>query len=314
MPYFGQRLVRLGLVLLLVSGLAFGLGNLAPGDPAEQALRRGGGEPTAEAIAALRERFGLDRPLPLRYLSWLGQALIGDLGTSYRDREPVLRHLLRGLSFTAVLGVTALGVAVGLGVPLGVLAALRRGGLADQAVRLLAVLGFAVPSFWLGLLLILFFALTLRLTPTGGSDGPAHLILPALTLAARPAAGLARLTRATLLETLNRDYVRAARARGLAEPSVVLGHALRNALLPVVTFAGLAFGRMLGGAAIVETVFAWPGLGRLVVEAAFDRDYPVVQGFVLLSGAVFVTLNLSVDLMYRTLDPRVRRTREELGR
>lgn len=313
MPDFGRRLGRLGLVLLLVSALAFGLGNLAPGDPAEQALRRGGGEPTSEAIMALREQLGLDRPLPQRYLGWLGRAVIGDFGTSYRDREPVLQHLLRGLSFTAVLGVAALAVAVGLGVPLGLLAAVRRGGLADQAVRLLAVFGFAVPSFWLGLLLILFFALTLRLTPTGGSDGPAHLILPALTLGARPAAGLARLTRATLLETLSRDYVRAARARGLAEPAVVLGHALRNALLPVVTFAGLAFGRMLGGAAIVETVFAWPGLGRLVVEAAFDRDYPVVQGFVLLSGALFVTLNLSVDLLYRALDPRVRRIREGLG-
>lgn len=306
MAYFGQRLVRLGLVLLLVSAMAFGLGNLAPGDPAEQTLRRGGGEPTAEATATLRQQFGLDRPLPLRYLSWLGQAMLGDLGTSYRDRAPVLEHLLRGLSFTATLGVASLAVAVGLGVPLGVLAALRRGGLADHAVRLLAVLGVAVPSFWLGLLLILLFALTLRLTPTGGSDGPAHLILPALTLAARPAAGLARLTRATLLETISRDYVRAARARGLAERSVVLGHALRNALLPVVTFAGLAFGRMLGGAAIVETVFAWPGLGRLVVEAAFDRDYPVVQGFVLLSAVVFVSLNLSVDLLYRALDPRVR--------
>lgn len=306
MAYLCRRLVGLAPVLLLVSALAFGLGNLAPGDPAEQVLRRGGGEPTADAVAGLREQLGLDLPLAQRYLGWLGNAVQGDLGRSYQDREPVAQHVLRGLRYSAILSTAALAVAIGVGIPLGIVSALRPGRPVDHVVRLLSVLGFALPSFWLGTLLILFFALTLRLTPTGGSDGLPHLVLPAVTLAARPSAGLARLTRAVLLDVLRLDYVRAARARGLSERAVIGGHALPNVVLPLVTFGGLAFGRMVGGAAIVETVFAWPGLGRVVVEAAFERDYPIIQGFVIVSGLLFVTLNLSIDLLYRALDPRVR--------
>lgn len=306
MAFLLRRLARLSAVLLLVSGLAFALGTIAPGDPAEQVLRRGGGEPTADAVLRQREALGLDRSVPERYVTWLGGALIGDLGRSYRDREPVAQHLVRGLSFSMLLGLAGMMGATAIGIPLGIAAALGRGGPADWVARLLSVLGYAIPGFWLGTLLILFFSVTLRWTPTSGSGGPAHLILPALTLAARPAAGLARLTRASLLDVLRQDYVQAARARGLRERAVVGRHALRNGLLPVVTFAGLAFGRLLGGAAIVETVFAWPGLGRVVVEAAFDRDYPMIQGFVVLSGLVFVSLNVMIDLLYRVLDPRVR--------
>ena len=304
-PHFILRLLAAVPVLLAVSLLAFALGGLAPGDPAEIALRRGGGEPTPEAVAALRTSLGLDQPAPLRFAGWLGRALRGDLGASYRNGAPVAGELGDRLGASLLLAASALGLALAVGVPIGILAALRPRSGPDGLARGLALLGASLPSYWLGLLLIYLFAVRLQWLPSGGSATPAHLVLPAVSLALRPAAALARLVRSGLLDELGRDYVVAARARGL-RPLAVLHHALRNALLPVVTYSGVSFGRLLGGVALVETVFGWPGLGRLVVEAVFDRDTPVIQGFVLLSGLVFITANLLVDMSYRRLDPRVR--------
>lgn len=300
-----QRVLAAAPVLLAISLLTFVLGGLAPGDPAEVALRRGGGEPTPEAVSELRARWGLDEPAPWRYLAWLGRALRGDLGHSYRNGAAVAAELGARLGASLALAGAALGLAGLIGLPVGVLAAVWRGSPGDLATRGLALLGAALPSYWLGLLLIYLFAVHLNWLPSGGSASVAHLVLPATALALRPAAGLARLVRNGLLDELAREYVLAARGRGLRHRAVV-EHALRNALLPVVTYAGLSFGRLLGGVALVETVFGWPGLGRLVVEAAFDRDTPLIQGFVLLSGLVFIGANLVVDLSYRWFDPRVR--------
>ena len=331
--YTLSRLLALVPVLLGVSLLAFLLANLAPGDPAELALSQGDQEPTAEEIEAKREELGLNVPLPcdtlagavkwsgvfaeqlrnscsisLRYARWLGKVVRGDLGLTYIDRVPVLPELARRIPATVQLATTALLLALVLGVSIGTVTAVYRGTLLDEAGRVLALLCASLPSFAVALILIYAFAVALRLVPVAGyGDGhPRYLILPAISLSVFTMGALVRLTRASVLEVLGQDYIRTAYAKGLSKPMVVLKHALRNALLPVVTVAGTQFGQLLGGAAIVETIFAWPGVGRFVVESIYSRDYPIIQGFVLLAGLTFVLVNLATDLLYAVIDPRIR--------
>ncbi len=306
--YLLARVAALLPVLLGVSLLAFALANLAPGDPAEQVLRQGGQEPSPEQVQVLRHQLGLDAPFAVRYARWLAAVLHGDLGRSYADRRPVAQELARRFPATLELAAGALLLALAIGIPGGVLAAVRRDTLFDHACRTVALLLASLPGFALALFLIYLFAVRLHLLPVAGYGGGdlRHLALPALSLSAATAATLLRLTRASLLEVWGMEFVRTARAKGLSEPAILWRHALRNALLPTVTVAATSFGRMLGGAAIVEVIFAWPGIGKYVVDAIYARDYPVIQGFVLWMGATFVLVNLATDLLYRRIDPRIR--------
>ena len=305
--YIGRRLVYLLPVWLGISLLAYGLANLAPGDPAYIILRRQTGEvPSDAAVQALRAQLGLNDPLPVRYGRWVIHAAAGDLGTSYRTGEPVTQALASRFAATLQLAVAALLLGMVIALPLGVLSAVRRNRPVDHISRVLALVGASIPSFWLAYVLIIAFAVSLKTLPVAGYGDVAHLVLPALTLGLGAAATLSRLTRANLLEVLDEDFVRTARAKGLSERAAVLRHALRAALIPIVTVVGMRFGHLLAGAVIVETVFAWPGIGKFVVDSIYDRDYPTIQGFVLFMGTVFVLLNLAVDLSYVWLDPRVR--------
>jgi ABC-type dipeptide/oligopeptide/nickel transport system permease component len=291
--YVLRRLAYLVPVWLGISLLAYGLANIAPGDPAEIILRRQTGEqPSVQAVQALRQQLGLDDAFPVRYARWVGHAAMGDLGTSYRTNEPVLAALAQRFGMTLQIALAALAIAIGMALPIGTLSAVQRNRPLDHVSRLVA--------------LIIVFALMLKALPVAGSGGPQYLVLPALTLGLGTAAALTRLTRASLLEVLEEDYMRTARAKGLPGRAAVLRHALRNALIPIVTLIGIRFGQLLGGAVIVETVFAWPGIGTYVISAIYDRDYPTIQGFVLFMGTVFVTINLLVDVAYVWLDPRVR--------
>jgi peptide/nickel transport system permease protein len=306
--YVGRRLLSLVPVWVGVSLLAFSLANLAPGDPAEIILQRQFGEPpTAEAVADLRERMGLDAPFVVRYGRWVRRAISGDLGTSYSSGEPVFLTLTGRFPATLQLALGALFLGVLIAIPVGVIAAVKRGQLPDHLGRLLSLIGTSTPSFVLGYMLILLFAVALHWLPVTGSGGWRYQVLPIVTLALAEAAALTRLTRASMLEVLGEDYVRTARAKGLPQSVVTMRHALRNALNPVATLAGVRFGRLLGGAIIVEYVFARTGIGTTVVDAIHDRDYPMIQGFVLFMGTVFVAVNFVVDLSYVWLDPRLRR-------
>lgn len=290
-----------------MSVLTFGLGVVAPGDPAEAILSRALGQPpTRDEVEAERRMLGLDRPVPVQYARWLGRAVRGDLGESWGRGVRVSGALAERIPRTLVLALTAAALAVAIGVPAGVVAAARRNSAADHLARLGALVGASVPSYFLGYLLILAFAVTLRALPAFGFGSPAHVVLPAVTLALAPAATLARLTRSAVLETLGEDYVRTGRAKGLRPSAVLFRHALRNALIPIVTVASLTLGYLLGGSVIVEWIFAWPGVGELAVGAIHARDYPLIQGFVLFAAAVYVLLNFSTDVVYAWLDPRIR--------
>ncbi len=301
-----RRLLSLIPVLLGISLLAFSLANLAPGDPAEMILQQRGDIPTRDAVEELRGRLGLNDPFPIRYAHWLGDAVRGDFGVSYRTGAPVFRSLAERFPATLQLAAGALAVSMLIALPLGVVAAVRRDSVVDHLSRLISLLGTSIPSFVLGYALILLFGVTLNLLPVAGSGDWRYLVLPVLTLGLSEAASLTRLTRANMLEVLEEDYVRTARAKGVPGRTLLFRHALRNALNPLVTLAGVRAGRLLGGAVIVETIFARPGLGQLVVDSIHDRDYPMIQGFVLFMGTVFAVANLVVDLSYARLDPRVR--------
>ncbi|MFN8665186.1 MAG: nickel ABC transporter permease [Thermomicrobiales bacterium] len=302
-----RRLLYLAPLWVGISLIAFILASLAPGDPARMSAQElAGRPPTPEEVAAERERLGLSAPFPVRYVHWLGNAVQGDFGFSYRSGEPVTAALLQRLPSTLQLAAAATLLAVALALPLGVLGAIRRNSPADHLTRAVAMAGASMPSYWLAYLLILVFAVRLHWLPVSGRGGWQHLVLPAVALGLGSAAVLMRLTRAELLETLNQDYVQTGRAKGLSESRVVTGHALRNALIPVVTMTGIQFGTLLGGAAIVETVFAWPGIGKFLVDSISARDYPVIQGFVIVAGTTFLLINLAVDVAYAWLDPRIR--------
>ena len=305
--YLARRLLTLPLLLLAISIISFTLLNLAPGDPAYSILRdrQAGEEPSREDILALRKKLRLDDPVVVRYGRWLLGAVQGDLGVSYRGGQPIMRELWQRLPATLMLTGTALLLAIVVGIPLGIVAALRRGSLTDGLSRMLALVGAAVPSYVLALLLMLFIAVKLNWLPAIGYGSPKHLIMPTVALAAGSSAQLMRLARASMLEVLQQDYVRTARAKGLNERVVIWVHALKNAWLPVVTVLGITLGHLLGGTVIVESIFSWPGVGKYAVDAIFLRDYPVIQGFVLYMGLIFLLVNLAVDISYRWLDPRL---------
>ena len=297
-----RRLVLLVPTVLGVVTLVFAFLHLLPGDPVEIML----GEWAAPAdVAGLRRELGLDRPLAVQYARFLVHAARGDLGHSIAFRAPVGRVIAARYPATLELAAAALVLALIFAVPLGVLAAVRRGSVVDRAARLASLVGVCLPSFWLGPLLMLGFSIRLGWLPVSGRGGLAHLVLPAVTLALGMAGILVRLTRASLLAALGEDYVRAARAKGAPPWRVVGVHALRNALVPVVAVLGLQAGAVLAGAIITETVFAWPGLGRLLVQAIQARDYPLVQGCVLAIGLSYVAVNTAADLLAGVIDPRL---------
>jgi ABC-type dipeptide/oligopeptide/nickel transport system permease component len=297
---------RLALTLPVVLGVAtlvFALIHLIPGDPAQAML----GETASEQdVQALRERLGLDRPLVEQYGAFLAGIAHGDLGTSLRTNEPVATAILDRLPATLELAAAAMVVSIGVAIPLGIIAAVRRGTFVDHLATTLALTGISIPNFWLGPLLAIVFAVELGWLPVSGRGTAAHLVLPAISLGAALAAILARMTRASLLEELREPYVQAARARGTSRARAVLRHAFRNSLIPVVTLVGLQFGGVLTGAVITETIFAWPGVGRLLIQSIGFRDYPLVQGCILFIAMTYVGMNLLTDLVYGVLDPRIR--------
>jgi len=296
------RLTRALVALWLVSTVVFVVMRLS-GDPVPLLLPPDA--PHSE-IMRVRADLGLDRPLGVQYAVFLGHLLRGDFGRSIHFRQPALDVVAGYLGATLELGVTAFGLAVLVAVPIGLLSAVRRNTLLDHATMGFALVGQSAPTFFLGILFILVLSLKLGLLPTSGREGWRHLVLPALTLGAFAMASVARLTRSAVLEVLGADYVRTARAKGLSELLVVAKHTLKNAALPIVTITGLQFGTLLGGAVVTETVFAWPGIGRLAVQSIYSRDYPVVQCVVFLSAMMFIVINLAIDLLYGVLDPRVR--------
>ncbi|MDP9469397.1 MAG: ABC transporter permease [Chloroflexota bacterium] len=296
------RLLRTVLVVWGVVTVVFVVARLS-GDPIS--LLVAPETPPAE-IQALRDRLGLNDPLPIQYAVFLRQAVQGDFGTSLRYRQDALQVVLDRVPATLEIAAAAFAFAVVVAVPVGILSAVRPNSLFDNVAMLFALVGQAVPTFFLGIVLILLFAVRFGWFPTSGLGSPAGLVLPAITLGAFAAASIARLTRSAMLEVLGQDYVRTARAKGLGERSVVRGHALRNALVPVVTIMGLQFGTLLGGSVVTETVFALPGIGRLIIQSIGNRDYPVVQAGVFLIAIAFVVVNLVVDLLYAVLDPRIR--------
>lgn len=305
--YLLRRLAYLIPVWLGISFIAFVLANLTPGDPARLMLQRDlGRQPTGDEVALARAQMGLDDPFVIRYGRWLGNALTGDLGTSYRTGEPVLGALLGRFPYTFQIAILGLLGAVALALPLGILGAVWRNSPLDHLSRVVALIGAAMPNYWVAYLLILVFAVRLQLLPVAGRGTWQHLVLPAVTLGLAASASLMRLTRSEMLEVLGQDFVRTGWAKGLGSRAVIIGHALRNALIPVMTVAGMRFAGLLGGAVIVETIFAWPGIGKFVLDSIFDRDYPVIQGFVIFMGTVFLLINLLVDLGYAALDPRIR--------
>jgi ABC-type dipeptide/oligopeptide/nickel transport system permease component len=297
---------RIALTIPVVFGVAtlvFSLIHFVPGDPAQSML----GESAAPAdVAELRGRLGLDRPLLAQYTGYMRGAVRGDLGTSFRYGTPVTSEIAARLGRTAQLALAAMAVAILIAVPLGTLAAVWRGGFVDQAAMTASLIGVSLPNFWLGPVLAMVFAVGLGWLPVSGAGSPAHLVLPAVTLGAALAAVLARLTRASVIEELQELYVVAAEARGLPRWKAVVRHALRNSLVPVVTVIGLQFGAVLTGTIITETIFAWPGLGRLLIQAIGYRDYPLVQGCILFISVTYVAMNLLVDVAYGWLDPRIR--------
>lgn len=296
-----RRLIQTAFTAVLVSLIVFTLARLT-GDPTLTLLPA---EATEQDRNFFRDQYGLDRPLPVQYLTYAGNVLRGDLGVSFRYREPALGIVLQRLGATLQLAVASMILATLIALPLGVLSAIRRGTWIDAAVRAFAALGQSTPSFWLGLVLVLVFAVELGWLPTSGRGGLQHLILPAVTLSFFTAGAVARLTRANMLESMRSDFVRFERLAGLPERAIVLRHALRNAAIPVVTFMALQFGVLLSGAVVTETVFAWPGIGLLVVDAISARDYPVIQATVLVTAFLILLLNLAVDLLYGWLDPRI---------
>jgi peptide/nickel transport system permease protein len=273
------------------------------GDPAVLMLPVGA---TAEQIAAFRAQLGIDRPIHVQYIDFLAQAVRGDFGRSFQHARPAFEVVLERMPATLQLATTAIVLGLLIGGAAGLLAALRRGTLTEVLVMLFALIGQATPVFWLGLMLILYFAVELGWVPTGGSGTIWHLILPALTLATFTSASIARLLRSSVIDVLREDYVRTARAKGLMPATVLAWHVARNALIPVVTMVGILMGELLGGSVITETVFAWPGVGRIIIQAIEVKDFPVVQAGIMLIAITFVTINFAVDLLYGVLDPRIR--------
>jgi peptide/nickel transport system permease protein len=306
-----RRLLAAVPVILVVTVFVFALLHLAPGDPAAIIA---GDLATADDIAKIRTKLGLDQPLLVQFFKWVNQLLHGDLGNSIFSAHPVSLLIAQRLEPTLMLTLMTLLISVVLAVPLGIIAAARAGSWVDRGVMAFAVLGFSVPGFVVGYVLIWLFAITLDWLPVQGYTplaqgfGPwlANIILPSITLALVYMALIARITRSTMLETLSQDYIRTAHAKGLATPAVLIGHALRNASVPIVTVIGIGVALLIGGVVVTESVFAIPGLGRLTVDAILRRDYPVIQGIILVFSGAYVVVNLIVDMLYTVIDPRIR--------
>ncbi len=301
--YFLRRLLLTLPVLLGVATLVFALIHLVPGDPAQAMLGDGASQ---EEVLKLQHTLGLDRPLLSQYRSFLTGIFRGDLGMSFRYNTPVTAQIKEKFPNTAALALAAMFVAMIFAIPLGIVAAVYRGTAIDHTAMTLALVGICMPNFWLGPLLAILFAVRLGWLPVSGIGGLSHLVLPAVTLGAALAAILARMTRASLLEELRELYVLAARARGFSGTRAVVRHAFRNSLIPIVTIIGLQFGAVLTGTIITETIFAWPGIGRLLIQAINFRDYPLIQGCILFISVTYVAMNLLTDLSYGLLDPRIR--------
>lgn len=310
MVYTAKRLLMLVPILIGVSILSFLIMHLIPGDPAQVMA---GMTASPEDIEGIRQRLGLDQPLHIQYVTFMTGLVQGDLGRSLRTRRPVLTEMVDRYPATISLGAAAMAVGLVIGIPAGVIAAVRQYSIFDSLSMLVAIFGLSMPSFWMGLMLVYFLGYRLEVLPPSGMLGPLwswdglrSFIMPAITLGTPSAAVLARLSRSSMLEIIRQDYIRTARAKGLKETIIVVRHAMKNALIPVITVAGMQLGYLLGGAVVVEQVFAWPGLGRLVVSAIHFRDFPVVRGGVMLFALTFVLVNLLVDLAYGMVDPRIR--------
>lgn len=314
-----------------VTIVVFLIVHMIPGDPAQVMLYPQG---TPEAVEALRVRMGLDQPLHIQYLTWVNNVLHGDLGDSVQSYEPVLKEIWDRFPATIELSLAAIFIAVAVGIPLGVLAARKRNSFIDYLCISVSLLGVSIPVFWLGMMLIFVFAAILNILPVSGrltmglsvdqvtglylidslitgnfnafGDAAKHLVLPAIALATIPLALIVRVTRSSMLDVLNEDYIRTARAKGVPLAKVIFKHALKNALIPVITVIGLQFGTLMGGAILTEEVFSWPGIGRLIVGAIYNRDYPLIQGVVLIVSLIFILINLLVDILYAYIDPRIR--------
>lgn len=305
--YILGRLAQLVPVLMLVSLIVFAVMHILPGDPALLMLAGAeGGAITPERLDELRAQMGLNDPLPLQYLHFLTNALTGDLGRSVRFQVPVTELIADRFGSTFQLAIAGLAVAIAIGLPLGMAAAARKGGWTDTLCMTLSYVGSSMPVYWLGLLLVLVFSFQLRWFPSAGGSGLRSLVLPAVTLGLLSAGVLARLIRSSMLEVATEDYIRTAHAKGLPLRLVVLRHALKNAMIPVLTMIGLQFGALLAGTVVTETVFSRPGLGRLIVNAILSKDYPLVQGTILFLAVVYLLVNLAVDIAYAWLDPRIR--------
>ena len=301
--YIQRRLLLLVPVVWGVVTVVFSFIHLVPGDPV---LAMVGENAQPADIARLRQQLGLNDPLHVQYFRYLAKLVRGDLGVSLHTGKPVLRTIIQRYPATIELALASLLLALIISIPLGVLSANKRNSPVDHFSMVLALLGISMPNFWLGPLLIILFSIKLNLLPVSGSGGLSHLILPAITLGTAMTALLTRMVRASMLEVMGQDYIRTARAKGLPERVVIYKHALKNALIPVVTIVGLQFGTLLTGAIITETIFAWPGLGRLTIQSISRRDYPLVQGCILMISLTYILVNLATDLLYTVLDPRIR--------
>lgn len=300
--YLLSRIAQAIVTLWLLTFVAFVMARLT-GNPLDVLLDA---RATEEDRAAVAQVLGLDRPLTAQYAIYLRDVARGDFGTSFKTRRSALSTVMERLPWTLELGTASFVVSLLIAVPIGVVTAVKRDTAIDTAGKLVALLGQSLPTFWLGLMLILLFAVTLEWLPAGGTGGLAHLVLPSITLGWFTVAGIMRLVRSAMLDTLGEEYVVTARAKGLAEPGVVWKHALRNALIPPLTYAGVVFVALLAGAVVTETVFAWPGVGQLVIESVTFRDFPVIQIIFLLFGVMYIGMNLVVDLLYAWADPRIR--------
>lgn len=301
--YVARRLLEAIPVILMVTFIVFVSVRLVPGDPARVVA---GLEADQETVEAVRKDLGLDRPILQQYFVFMGELVRGDFGESYYYGSPVVREVLSRVPATALLAVAGMFVSIMVGMGLGVISAVNRGSALDRGTLVFAIAGVSMPSFWLALVLIIVFAVNLGLLPAGGYGTWRHLVLPAVTLGLFGAGTIARLTRSSVLEVLQQDYIRTARSKGIHERVVVLKHALRNAMIPIITVLGLQLGAFLSRAVVTETVFGWPGVARLTVTAVLDRDFPLIQGTVLFLALVFILANLLVDLVYSRFDPRIR--------
>lgn len=303
LKYIGKRLLMLIPVILGVTLIIFIMLALTPGDPARQIL---GGEATEEQVEELREELGLNDPLPVRYVRYIWDMLHGDLGTSYSSKQPVTKELLERFPTTLLLSILCTVVGAIIGIIFGIVSAVKQYTIFDNVSRVLALAGISIPSFWLGLMLIIVFSVNLKWLPSSGFYGPEYWILPAITVGLVQAATVMRQTRSAMLDVVRQDYIRTAKAKGQTELKVVMSHALPNALIPIITVLGMQFGHGLGGAVISEQIFAIPGIGKLMVDSITARDYPVVQGGVLMIAISFTVVNLLVDILYAFIDPRIK--------